>query len=591
MANFVALIDPDPGVRERFARQAAGAITHHEGMVVRDLGCGDLVVLWAAHARAPVTSAATDTSAALVLGDAIDGPGSRRVTAGELAARTFDDGQIPGPSDGYFVALHYSRHDGIRVWADILGFFPVYYWTSGETTLIGSSPELFRLHPKFKARLSVEGLAGVLLINGLVANTPILEGVRRLAAGSVMIGPHQGRCLSEREHYRIPLSHDLADFGLEDLIAEFGDVLERTCRRHVAVDGKATMLLSGGLDSRVIVACAQRGGCSLTAATFGRPGEQEMRLAWGVGSALGLQHRAIDDSPTAPVPAALAKARWEHLANGFYRGTRWGMHSDLADLPQPLLGGYAMDFAAGPKRMQAARIARSGGDPFARQFERQARWGVGLEHIDRLLRTEGLVEKLRSGLRDHYYGMSPHVAKAQWAHSLRHRGRYHLGSIAWQIATVSWPAFPVLDRELLGLLGAMPMAAMSNRRLETDILVGRFPVLASLPLDRNSHDTQPIRPRLKHLLAEAVVRRLPRRQSRDVLYYTRLADFNGPAWTLVRKEAEACRERAEQLVDPDLLRQLLPPPDVNVEVKDPIIQSNGQRLLVGLLLWSRESLS
>ena len=146
----------------------------------------------------------------------------------------------------------------------------------------------------------------------------------------------------------------------------------------MAPDGKATMLLSGGLDSRVIVACAQRGGCSLAAATFGRPGEQEMRLAWGVGSALGLQHRAVDDSPTAPVPAARSKARWEHLANGFYRGTRWGMPTELAELPQPMLGGYAMDFVAGPKRMQAARIARSGGEPFARQFERQARRGVGL---------------------------------------------------------------------------------------------------------------------------------------------------------------------------------------------------------------------
>ena len=561
-------------------------------MMVRDLSCPDFTAIWATHARAPVTSAATETSAALVLGDAIDGPGSLRVTAGELAARTWSgDEDVPGPSDGYFAAVQFTARDGLRVWADILGFYPVYHWSDGEVALAGSSPELFRLHPRFTRRLCLEGLAGVLLINGLVNNTSLLEGVRRLAAGSVLVVPPHGRPSSERQHYRIPLSHDLADFGLDDLVAEFGDALERTCRRHAATDGKASLLLSGGLDSRVIAACAQRGGCSLTAVTFGKPGEQEMRLAWGVGSALGLAHHAIDDSATAPVESAVTKARWEHMANGFYRGTRWGMPVELAELPQPILGGYAMDFIAGPKRMQAARIARSGGDPFARQFERQSRWGIGIDNIDPLLKTSGLTSQLRDSLRETYYSNSPHPAKTQWAHSVRHRARYHLGSIAWQIAMVSWPAFPVLDRELLALLGAMPMAAMSNRRLETDILLGRFPVLASLPLDRNSHDTQPINPRLKYLLTDALVRRLPWRPVPDVLYYSRLADFNGPSWTAVRREAESYRGLVEEFVDPELLTRLLPGPDRKVEVRDPIIESNGQRLLLGLILWTRECLS
>ncbi len=591
MANFLALIEPDPGVRERFAREAAGAIVHYPGLMVRELAYGDFTALWATHARAPVTSATANGGAALVLGDAIDGRGGERLRADELAARSFEADQVPGPWDGYFVALHYSARQGLRVWADILGFFPVYYWTNGETTMVGSSPQLFRLHPKFTRRLSLEGLAGVFLTNGLVGNTSILEGVRRLPPGCVWISPRPGRDAQEREHYRIPLSHDLADHASDDLVDDFGDIVERVCRRHAAADGKATILLSGGLDSRVMAACAQRGGCALTAVTFGRRGEQELRLASGVGSALGLPHHAMDDSATAPVAAALTKVRWEHLANGFYRGTRWGMPDGIATLPQPVLGGYAMDFLAGPKRMQAARIARNGGDPFARQFERQTRWGIGIENVDPLLRSEGMVASLQAGLREHYYGMSPHVAKAQWSHAVRHRARYHLGGIAWQIAMVSWPAFPVLDRELLGFLGAMPMAAMSNRRLETDILINRFPALAALPLDRNSHDTHPINPRLTYLIGEAVRRRLPRRAPSDILYYTRLADINSPDWTAVRREAEQCRERAEQIVDPDVLRRLLPGPDVEIKVRDPIIHANRQRLLAGFLLWLREAYS
>jgi len=591
MANFIALIDPDPGIRERFARDAAQAITHFPGMVVRDLACENLALVWASHARAPVTSAVVGSSAGFVLGDAIDGPSSRRITAGELAATTWKgEEDIPGPSDGYFMALQYSAAGGLRVWADVLGYFPVYYWTDGSSTLVTSSPELLKLHPRFRTRLSQEGLAGVLLINGLVANTPITEGVRRLPVGTVLIAAIPGRPPREKEHYRIPLSHDLADYGTDDLTADFGDVLERVCRRHAGPDGKASLLLSGGLDSRVIAACGQRGGCTFTAVTFGKQGEQELRLAWGVGSALGLAHHVVDDSATAPVEAALAKVKWEHMANGFYRGTRWGMPTELAALPQPIFGGYAMDFLAGPKRMQAARVAREGGDPFARQLQRQSRWGIGAANIDPLLRTEGLAQQLEAGLREHYYSFHKSASKTQWAHSLRHRARYHLGGIAWQIAMVSWPALPVLDRELLGLLGAMPMAAMSGRKLETDILSGRFPMLASLPLDRNSPNTQPISPRLKYLLADAVVRRLPWRPSRDVLYYERLADFNNGAWLQVRREAEPCRELVRDLIDPDVLDRLLPPPDHKVQVKDVIIENNGARLLLGFMLWVRECL-
>lgn len=592
MANFVALIERDSGVREKFKRDALAMIPHFPGMQARNLECGDLALVWATHARAPVTWAAHESAAALVLGDAIDGPSARRVTADELAAKSWSGGEeVPDPSDGYFAALHYSTGDGIRVWADVLGFFPLYHWVSGETVLVGSSPTLFQLHPGFRVELSREGLGGILLTNGLVANATPLAGVRRLAAGQVFVGPHRGRPAREQEHYRVPLSHDLADLAFDDLLVEFGDIVERTCRRLVSADGKASILLSGGLDSRVVVACGVRSGCELTAVTFGQPGEQELRIARQVGKALGLEHHTLGDTPTAPVDAAVSKARWEHLAGGFFRATRWGLPTALADLPQPVLAGYALDFLAGPKRMQAAGIARTGGDPFARAFDRQSRWGIGPANLDPLLGVEGLSQSLQDYLRAHYEGLSPHPAKAQWAHNLRHRARFHLGSVAWQIAMVSWPAFPALDRELLAFLGALPMSALSGRRLEADLLATRFPALAALPLDRNSPYTRPMRPRVRYLLAETVRNRIPWPRSDGPLYYQRLADLNGDAWRAVRREADHCRPLAERLLDPATLTRLLPPHDQRIEVKDVIRDSNGQRLLLGALLWIREFLS
>jgi len=68
----------------------------------------------------------------------------------------------------------------------------------------------------------------------------------------------------------------------------------------------------------------------------------------------------------------------------------------------------------------------------------------------------------------------------------------------------------------------------------------------------------------------------------------RLYDLNGPGWRAVRRQAEPYRERLAGLVVPEVLGELLPPPDVTVDLRDTIIDSTGAKLLLGLLIWSRD---
>jgi asparagine synthase (glutamine-hydrolysing) len=72
---------------------------------------------------------------------------------------------------------------GLTLGADLIGMFPVYWWTGGEVLLAGSSPELFRLHPCFRSSIDLEGLTGILLTMNSVDGRTLLEGVRRLAPG------------------------------------------------------------------------------------------------------------------------------------------------------------------------------------------------------------------------------------------------------------------------------------------------------------------------------------------------------------------------------------------------------------------------
>jgi hypothetical protein len=59
----------------------------------------------------------------------------------------------------------------------------------------------------------------------------------------------------------------------------------------------------------------------------------------------------------------------------------------------------------------------------------------------------------------------------------------------------------------------------------------------------------------------------------------------------VRRQAEPYRERVQHLFHQDVLNELLPPPDVPVRCGyDPIPESSGIKLLIGILLWSRDNL-
>ena len=72
--------------------------------------------------------------------------------------------------------------------------------------------------------------------------------------------------------------------------------------------------------------------------------------------------------------------------------------------------------------------------------------------------------------------------------------------------------------------------------------------------------------------------------------YVRLYDLNGPGWRAIRRDAEPYRRRLAGLFVPEVLNECLPPPDVTIALGDPIIDSTGPKLLLGLLLWSRDHL-
>ena len=67
--------------------------------------------------------------------------------------------------------------------------------------------------------------------------------------------------------------------------------------------------------------------------------------------------------------------------------------------------------------------------------------------------------------------------------------------------------------------------------------------------------------------------------------YYRLYDLNTPCWQAVRAAAEASRSSAYEWLDRATFDDLLPPPNVKIEYRDPFAEGAARRTLLGLLLW------
>jgi asparagine synthase (glutamine-hydrolysing) len=600
MANFIMIVDSDAERRNRFIRAVQPVVAPVEGLITDTCATGDFCAIWAAAEAAPVSDVADDDGAAVIWGEAING--TERIDA--TALRTLWRQQDSYPElvfDGFYAAAVYRPDFGLIVGADILGMFPVYYYATQDVVLAGSSPELFKHHPSFQTQLDPVGLVGILLTMHILNGRTLLEGVRRLAAGHALVW-RPGTSAKEIPQYQLPVSNRYFDLPFSAHVDILDQALDNAVARH-APDGKRySQLFSGGLDSRMLAGYLSEKGIHNTAVTLGLRSDIEMKCAIPAARTLGIEHRVVNVGYDQYPACAELHAKWEHVASGFNCIMNWGVYPYLRGLAPRVIAGFALDGAIGTSWIEKAYVPLSRTMSFEAFFSHINRWGISPDVLKQLLRHEifgELVEEEVARIRAVYESYSELESQRAWCFNLQHRQRLHVGGMAWQLSFGAWPVLPALDRRVLETGGGMPAASIAERRAQKEVLCRRFPRLAALPLDHNSFDFEPLRPRIRRQVARHIQSqfrrlRLVKDPGKDVngerRYYYRVFDFNGPGWTAVRREAEPYRDRVTHLFSEDPFEKLLPPPDVRLQFANGIPEASGLKSLVGLLLWSKDHL-
>lgn len=595
MANLLAVVDPSAERRTQFMRTAEGWLAPVPGLTTSSHAVDGVSLAWAADARAPIDHLIDPGGATVIWGEAVRSSDARRFSAAALRA-TRQAGESGERLGGFHCLFDYGSERGLTVRADLLGAFPVYWWSSGDVLLVGSSPTLFRLHPDFRVRLDPQGLVGILLIHNIAGGRTLLRGVRRLAAAHTLTW-RTGEQPREAVEHPLPIYEQPLDMPPRAHADVLHRALSGAVSRHAPPESSYGLLLSGGRDSRMLAGYLTGQGSKVEALSLGLRREFDAGLARRVARELRIPHRIVEDSQAEFPRWAEVQARWEHVSNGFSTIQSWGTHLHARELPGRLVNGYLMGQLVGGIHVDWPYDPDNATMSFENFFRRINGWGIVPEALARLLRRDvfaGVVETTIDELRATYESYGDAESRRAWWFDIHHLQRFHIGGHLWRLSFGAWPVLPVLDPEVLSAVSAAPAGALANRGVQDVLLRTRFPALAAIPMDYGEPPLKLTRRGIAEMAAwHARDRVLSRRRgaSSNLRRYRRLYDVGNAGWEAVRGIAEAHREVAYEVFVPEELTRILPPRPAPVPLRGgPVLGNLGPHLLLGILLWSGEFL-
>lgn len=381
---------------------------------------------------------------------------------------------------------------------------------------------------------------------------------------------------------------------IEECALRMYEALVEACRRHVPEDDPHTMLLSGGIDSRLLVGVLTAQGVRLNAITRGESSDLEYRCAKEVARHLCVPHHRVPHA-NETFEHFERTLWWEGLACGPGTATH-DLGEEIPHMHPWVVAGYMADPILGGNTATKTfdRDAREAS--FDHYLRRTNAWGVPIDVLPGLLRRDVFgdsVAAIVEELREDFMNSADGWMARSWIHAMQLRERFAMGHMCGLLAFKSWPRLPQNDRAMIDVAAGIPLPVLAGRRLEHEILKRFHPDLARLPLDRNHPDTTPPLADVKALTRAGIDRRM--RRIRNALgfpiperrYYYRTYDFNGPGWRTLRRAAERDRERAYELFDHDVYESLVPPAHEEFHSDGTIEGAAAAKLLTGIAVWLR----
>lgn len=198
-----------------------------------------------------------------------------------------------GEIDGFFSAVIFDpQKNKLFLVTDRYGLRHLYWTHHGDGVAWSSEVKAFLELPRFSSTVDRIALEQFLDIGYLLNDRTWFEDVKLMDSGSVLECDLRDGSTKQHRYWWWNEIHQREETEItDDLIDEMGDLFVRAVRTRCRIDERVGLTLSGGLDSRAILASMPASADPLEAVTFGRAESIEVQIAAMAAQVRGARHQ------------------------------------------------------------------------------------------------------------------------------------------------------------------------------------------------------------------------------------------------------------------------------------------------------------
>jgi asparagine synthase (glutamine-hydrolysing) len=251
-------------------------------------------------------------------------------------------------TDGAFCAVVSNPAAGVvQVISDRFGLRPL-YWTVQDGRLLWSSNlGGFLGYPGFTARLDARAVDEFMTCGHVIGARTLFAGVELLEPATVLTFTVADAAVTQARYWEWGRIRPVGPLRLDDAADELGRVLIHAIAERARPEERVAVSLSGGLDSRAILAATPPRDEALPAVTFGRPACVDIAIARRVAALKGACHEVVSitsDTWLAPRFAGVWWTDGQLNLTSMHGMEAADVYRDVCDLH---LDGYGGDFVLG----------------------------------------------------------------------------------------------------------------------------------------------------------------------------------------------------------------------------------------------------
>jgi asparagine synthetase B (glutamine-hydrolysing) len=194
----------------------------------------------------------------------------------------------------FVIAVLDSRDRKVHLYNDRFGSEPIYLWTSGEEFAFSTSQRsLLNYRDDIGRQYDRDALAELLVFERILGEKTLFKDIRRLVPASHAVWDNKQ--LRIEKYWSIsdnPQNTSLKNW--QDAAAELFQKIKRSVFKRLSDNAKVGVLISGGIDSRLLLDLSPVSTIAATFSNKNHPHSLDTRLAVKIAKLLGHKHVLIE---------------------------------------------------------------------------------------------------------------------------------------------------------------------------------------------------------------------------------------------------------------------------------------------------------